>query len=112
SHLPVQLSPRYRRDRARARRGVPARIDSCRPCRGPADAVPAGRWPHHGGAMEERRLRDTNEMLQAIVRASPLALEVLDTEGRIEVWNPAAERVFGWTEPEVLGQPDPTIPEE
>ncbi len=57
-------------------------------------------------------LRESNETLEAVIRASPLALKVLDAEGRIEIWNPASERIFGWSEEEVLGQTLPTIPEE
>ncbi len=57
-------------------------------------------------------LRESNDTLSAVIRASPLALKVLDAEGRIEIWNPAAERIFGWTEEEVLGKELPTIPDE
>ncbi|HEX7091971.1 MAG TPA: PAS domain S-box protein [Longimicrobiales bacterium] len=60
----------------------------------------------------QEALRQSNETLQAVIRASPLALEALDSEGRIELWNPAAERIFGWTEEEVLGCPVPYVPEE
>lgn len=57
-------------------------------------------------------LRESNETLEAVVRASPLALKVLDADGRIEIWNPAAERIFGWKAEEVLGKELPTIPED
>jgi PAS domain S-box-containing protein len=49
---------------------------------------------------------------EAIVRGSPLAIIAVDREGRVNAWNPAAERLYGWTENEVLGRPLPTIPEE
>jgi two-component system, cell cycle sensor histidine kinase and response regulator CckA len=52
-------------------------------------------------------LRDRTEMLQAIFHASPVAIEVVDRVGNIRMWNPAAERTFGWTEEEVLGQFQP-----
>ncbi|MFN2326860.1 MAG: PAS domain S-box protein, partial [Gemmatimonadales bacterium] len=48
--------------------------------------------------------------LDAVVAASPLAIVTLDPEGRVaRHWNPAAERMFGWTHAEVLGQPLPIV---
>ncbi|HEV7843250.1 MAG TPA: EAL domain-containing protein, partial [Pyrinomonadaceae bacterium] len=44
--------------------------------------------------------------------ASPLAIFVFDTEGRVRLWNPAAEATFGWSETEVLDHPFPLVPEE
>jgi diguanylate cyclase (GGDEF)-like protein/PAS domain S-box-containing protein len=35
---------------------------------------------------------------------------MLDTEGRVRLWNPAAERVFAWTQDEVLGEIAPHVP--
>ena len=32
--------------------------------------------------------------------------------GRVTIWNPAAERIFGWGEREVLGRPLPIVPED
>jgi PAS domain S-box-containing protein len=60
----------------------------------------------------EDRLRETTETLQAIIEASPLAIVVLDPAGRVTLWNPAAERMFGWSEDEVLGWRVPTVPED
>jgi PAS domain S-box-containing protein len=55
----------------------------------------------------EAALRHMNDMLQALVTASPRAIVMLDREGRVKIWNPAAEQMFGWTEAEVLDQPNP-----
>lgn len=60
----------------------------------------------------ERKLRETGEMLSAIVRASPLPIVALDPQGLITLWNAAAERLFGWHEEEVLGRHIPFIPDE
>jgi PAS domain S-box-containing protein len=49
---------------------------------------------------------------QTVIQASPLAIVALDMERRVRLWNPAAERFFGWTESEVIGQLLPIIPEE
>lgn len=55
----------------------------------------------------ETALRQSNELLQALVSASPLAIVALDADGKVQVWNRAAERMFGWQEAEVLHQPPP-----
>jgi two-component system, cell cycle sensor histidine kinase and response regulator CckA len=60
----------------------------------------------------EEALRASNESLRALIHASPLAIIALDASGRITMWNPAAEKIFGWTEKEVLGRPNPIVPEE
>ena len=57
-------------------------------------------------------LQETKEKLEAVVYASPLAIFVLDREDRVKMWNPAAERIFGWREAEVLNCPLPIIPPE
>lgn len=59
----------------------------------------------------ENMLRETNQTLRAIILASPLAITVLDTRGHVKMWNPSAERIFGWTEREVQGHFLPIIPE-
>jgi len=60
----------------------------------------------------EEALRETNQTLQALIAASPLAIVVMDNELRVKLWNPAAERIFGWKEQEILGQQYPLIPED
>ncbi len=59
----------------------------------------------------EEKLQETNQTLQALIQASPLAITVLDRQGRVKLWNPAAEKLFGWVEADVLGQMLPTVPE-
>ncbi len=51
-------------------------------------------------------------MLEAIIKASPLAIIAVDAEDRVTLWNESAERMFGWTEAEVLGQALPILPPE
>ena len=52
-----------------------------------------------------------NQTLEALIRACPLAITVLDADnGTVKMWNPAAERIFGWSESEVVGQFVPSIP--
>ena len=42
--------------------------------------------------------------LQALIDSSPLALVEFDLDTCIRLWNPAAERIFGWTCEEMLGR--------
>src|SRR5205085_10459050 len=46
----------------------------------------------------ELDLREANERLHALIHASPLPIVAFTREGEIQLWNAAAERVFGWTE--------------
>lgn len=57
-------------------------------------------------------LWETVEGLHAIVEASPVAIIALDGTGCVRMWNRSAERIFGWTEDEVVGKSNPTIPKE
>ncbi|MEX2048173.1 MAG: PAS domain S-box protein [Gemmatimonadota bacterium] len=59
----------------------------------------------------ERALRETSQALEALVQSSPLPIVTFDGEGRVTRWNPAAEQVFGWRAEEVLGCPNPLLPE-
>jgi PAS domain S-box-containing protein len=60
----------------------------------------------------EQQTREAYETLSAVIRSSPLPILRFDTAGIITAWNPAAERVFGWSEREVLGRFNPVIPED
>ena len=79
-----------------------------------------GRITHFASAQREtterRRMEDelraATRRLEAVIRAWPLAFVALDSEARVELWNPAAERIFGWTAEEVIGRRLPTVPED
>jgi PAS domain S-box-containing protein len=58
----------------------------------------------------EEALRETTHTLQTLIQASPLAIIALDRDLKIRLWNPGAERTFGWRESEVLGHHLPYIP--
>jgi PAS domain S-box-containing protein len=60
----------------------------------------------------EETLRSTNELLQAIINAAPLAIDMVDTDANIRLWSPAAEHLFGWKADEVIGKHLPFVPEE
>ena len=58
----------------------------------------------------EEALHESEKNLRATIMASPLPIVSVDPEGRVTLWNSAAERVFGWSEQEVLGKPYPIVP--
>ncbi len=60
----------------------------------------------------EDELRRANHMLRVVIDTSPLAIVTLDFAGNVRSWNRTAERMFGWLEAEVAGQPFPIIPED
>jgi PAS domain S-box-containing protein len=60
----------------------------------------------------EEELRRSHAALEAVVNASPLAIFAYDRDGKVILWNPAAEQMFGWTKEEVLGQLPPHVPDE
>jgi PAS domain S-box-containing protein len=59
----------------------------------------------------EEALRRANDSLEAIIQSSPLAILSLDSDGHVQSWNPAAERLFGWTATEVTGKLLPIVPD-
>ncbi len=65
-----------------------------------------------GRKSAESKLRQLNQTLNDVINASPLAIAVLDREGRVTTWNPEAERTFGWNASEVIGEPYPLVPVE
>lgn len=57
-------------------------------------------------------LRESNSTLRAMIQASPLAIVALDDNEKVTMWNPAAQRMFGWSEEEMLGQSPPYVSED
>jgi len=52
----------------------------------------------------EERLRASEARWRSIVESAVDGIVVIDAKGRIESFNPAAERLFGYAEPDVIGQ--------
>ena len=51
----------------------------------------------------EWQLHSLNQRLQAVIQSSPVAIAIADIQDRTTEWNPAAERITGWTAEEKLG---------
>lgn len=61
----------------------------------------------------EEALQATNQTLDSLIQACPLGITVLSIEdGTVKLWNPADERIFGWSEQEVVGCFLPSILED
>jgi PAS domain S-box-containing protein len=52
----------------------------------------------------EKSLKNVTERLEAIIEVSPDPILAVDSDGRIELWNDAAEEVFGFASEDVLGE--------
>ncbi len=50
------------------------------------------------------RAQGQAERIERIVTATPLSMIEFDTQGIIQLWNPSAEHIFGWTAAEAIGQ--------
>jgi PAS domain S-box-containing protein len=60
----------------------------------------------------EESLRESSALFEALLQASPIAIVALDQEFRVTAWNAGAERLYGWTRDEVMGERTPLVPEE
>src|SRR5579863_9058470 len=54
----------------------------------------------------------TDATARAVIECAPDAIVAFGTDRTVMLWNPAAERMFGWTAPEVVGLEPQIIPEE
>lgn len=60
----------------------------------------------------EAELQQTVTTLKTIINEAPLSIIVLDLDGLVLLWNPGAERMFGWSKDEVLGKLHPLVQSE
>ena len=58
----------------------------------------------------EQALSAATTKLETLIQSSPLAIVMLDTQQLVQLWNPSAEKLFGWEAAEVLGKPNPAVP--
>lgn len=58
----------------------------------------------------EARFREVARRMSALIDAAPVPVFGIDADGCVlDIWNPAAERVFGWRRGEVLGRRLPIV---
>ncbi|RCJ25783.1 hypothetical protein A6S26_15755 [Nostoc sp. ATCC 43529] len=60
-----------------------------------------------------QQLKERVNELQTLFELLPIGVAIAqEPDSIVQLWNPAAERVFGWSEAEVLGKPIPIVPPE
>ncbi len=59
----------------------------------------------------ESSLQRTNELLRAVIKSVPVAIDIVSPEGKVLLWNSAAEKLFAWNTDVILGYPVPNISE-
>lgn len=52
----------------------------------------------------EKELQEKNEILSTIMKSAEDAIIMIDDNGDVTYWNPAAERIFGYTKEEAMGK--------
>ena len=55
----------------------------------------------------QARLRHTLRTFESLIEASPLPILSIDRNGSVQIWNHAAEELFGWQRHEVVGKSIP-----
>jgi PAS domain S-box-containing protein len=55
-------------------------------------------------ARQERGLRESESRTRAIVESAPNPFMLISEDGLVMSWNPAAERVFGWSANDAIGR--------
>ncbi|MFZ3322716.1 MAG: EAL domain-containing protein [Usitatibacter sp.] len=58
----------------------------------------------------EKETRESIQLLRAVIQAAPVAIVARDLDRVISMWNPAAERMFGWKESEVINTATSIVP--
>jgi PAS domain S-box-containing protein len=62
-------------------------------------------------SLHDEELRGRLRMLKTLLNSTPLAVIALDADKVVRLWNPAAERLFGWRSREIVGREYPLVPE-
>src|SRR5262245_17108463 len=80
-------------------------MENAGPHDGPSpSSIPSSADPSVNRVTLEERLRASEARWRSILESAVDAIIVIDARGRIEWFNPAAERLFGYTEAEMIGK--------
>jgi two-component system, sporulation sensor kinase A len=60
----------------------------------------------------ERELMEAKEQFESLFNSSPVAIDLVDQEGKVIRVNPAHEALYGWTNEELAGRRLPIYPED
>ncbi|MFB6114255.1 MAG: PAS domain S-box protein [Halodesulfurarchaeum sp.] len=61
----------------------------------------------------QRALKETNQTLEALIQAAPVAIVSFDLDGGVKRWSEGAEEILGWTKDDAIGtSPPPHVPED
>jgi PAS domain S-box-containing protein len=73
------------------------------------DGATVGLCAIHRDVTEQGRAFDVAQRMEAIIESSDDAIIALTLEGVVTSWNPAAERLFGYTTEEIIGKLAETV---
>ncbi len=62
--------------------------------------------------LQHKQLQASQQRLEAVIEASPVAIAEYALDDTITRWNPAAEHMFGWSAAEIVGGKPKHIPRE
>ncbi|MGB6177110.1 MAG: PAS domain S-box protein [Methylocella sp.] len=63
-----------------------------------------------GGVRAWPEPAESEARFRTLINSSPLPILVIDPDATVRFWNAAAEKLFGWTEAEVVGKAVPFVP--
>ena len=61
-------------------------------------------WKSVDIKIAEEKLRESEERIRAITNSANDAITMMDNNGNVSYWNPAAERILGYTREEAIGK--------
>ncbi len=60
----------------------------------------------------ESVMLQNKQRLEELIESSPMVITVTESDGKITLWNRAAEKTYGWKRNEVIGKQAPDVPDD